>query len=281
MNMRITRRQLTGMAVAGALACRSSEVLEGGTMIDSPKGGFQFVKGSGPYSSGAVASPGFEVMHAIFNPLPGLWDAFGMIERHLEAAGRPLVALCGMELRIPKALSVEAFNEFNEPYIERLKQWGTHVDGLNPVARTNVAPEVNPVAAPSVYGFSYTVKSDHGGKTFVVAGAGELNSSGLSADAIVSRGDVSIEGLRAKAEQVLPAIMAERLEAMNAAWPDVTQANIYTVHDIHPLMASTILPSLHEAARHGIRWHFARPPVLEIEFEMDMRGVQREIIVNL
>ena len=56
-------------------------------MIDSPKGGFQFVKGSGPYSSGAVASPGFEVMHAIFNPLPGLWDAFGMIERHLEAAG--------------------------------------------------------------------------------------------------------------------------------------------------------------------------------------------------
>ena len=186
-----------------------------------------------------------------------------------------------MELRIPKALSVEAFNDFSEPYIERLKQWGTHVDGLNPVARTNVAPEVNPVAAPSVYGFSYTVKSDHGGKTFVVAGAGELNSSGLSADAIVSRGDVSIEGLRAKAEQVLPAIMAERLEAMNAAWSDVTQANIYTVHDIHPLMASTILPSLHEAARHGIRWHFARPPVLEIEFEMDMRGVQREIIVNL
>ena len=166
--MTITRREFTGMAIAGTLACSSTEPLEGAVLIDNPKGGFQFIKGSGPYSSGAVASPGYEVVHAIFNPLPQLWDAFAIIESHLREAGQPLEALCGMELRIPKALSIEDFNEFNQPYIERLKQWGTHVDGLNPVARTNVAIEVNPVPAPSVYGFSYTVPSDHEGKTFVV-----------------------------------------------------------------------------------------------------------------
>ena len=55
--MRITRREMTGMAIAGALACRSTKTLEGAMLINSPNGGFQFIKGSGPYSSGAVASP--------------------------------------------------------------------------------------------------------------------------------------------------------------------------------------------------------------------------------
>ncbi|MDA1313834.1 MAG: RidA family protein [Acidobacteria bacterium] len=245
-------------------------------MIDNPKGNFQFAKGSGPYSSGAVAHDGYEVVHVIFNPLPKLWDAFGIIERHMKSLGRPLHALCGMELRIPKALSIEAFNEFNEPYIERLKGWGTHVDGMNPVARTNVATAVSPVPEPSVYGFSYTIPSDHKGKTFVIAGAGELRSSKLEGSEIVSRGDTSTEGLRAKAKQVL-SIMDRRLEVMGLTHAHITQSNVYTVFDIAELMELTIMPALGEAGRHGIRWHFARPPVLEIDFEMDMRGVRQEI----
>jgi hypothetical protein len=245
-------------------------------VIDNPKGNFQFAKGSGPYSSGAVAHDGYEVVHVIFNPLPKLWDAFGIIERRMKSLGRPLHALCGMELRIPKALSIEAFNEFNEPYIERLKAWGTHVDGMNPVARTNVATEVNPVTEPSVYGFSYTIPSDHKGKTFVVAGAGELRSSKLDGSEIVSRGDTSTEGLRAKAKQVL-SIMDRRLEVMGLTHAHVTQSNIYTIFNIAELMKSTIMPALGEAGRHGVRWHFARPPVLEIDYEMDMRGVRQEI----
>ena len=278
MSVEITRRRWTQIAAVAAIAgCGPAQ--ETSPLVDSPKGNFQFLRGSGPYSSGAVASEGYEVVHAIFSPLPGLWDAFGLIEKHLQAAGRPIDALCGMELRIPKALSVDGFNEFNQPYIDRLKEWDTHVDGLNPIARTNVSLEVDPVAQPSVYGFSYTVPSDYTGKTFVVAGSGELRGPLVAADAIVSRGDVGEQGMRAKAEQVLSR-MEERLEPMGLTWSDVTQSNIYTVHNIHPLMASTLLPSLKEANRHGIRWHFARPPVLEIEFEMDMRGVRREITVQ-
>ncbi len=273
----ITRRRWTRLAAGAALAACTPAPQEASPLIDNPQGDFQFLQGSGPYSSGAVASPGFEIVHAVFNPLPELWQAFDMIEAHLEAAGRPLDALCGMELRIPKALSVEGFNSFNEPYMDRLEEWGAHVDGMNPVARTNVALEVAPVAEPSVYGFCSTVPSDTTSKTFVIAGAGELQGSGLNN--IVSQGDVSEAGLRAKADRVL-AIMTERLEGMGLAWTDVTQSNIYTVHDIHPLMAPTILPALGDANRHGVRWHYARPPVLEIEFEMDMRGVRREIVLS-
>lgn len=274
----LTRRKLLQQTAAAAAFAPLAQAQEGPVLIDNPKGNFRFLKGSGPYSSGAVAHSGYEVVHTVFNPLPPLEKAFGLIESHLKAEGRPLHALCGMELRIPKALTFEGFNKFNQPYIKKLKSWDTHVDGLNPVARTNVALEVNPVAVPSVNGFSYTMPSDQKRNTFVVAGAGELRSSTLAGDEIVRRGDVSEAGLREKAVHVL-GIMATRLKGMGVSWADATASDIYCVHDIHPLMAKTILPLLHEGSRHGVRWYFSRPPIIEIEYEMDVRGVRREIVL--
>jgi hypothetical protein len=266
--------------LAAAVSCSKAQEEDDRVLIDHPKGNYRFVKGSGPYSSGAAAMDGYEIVHAIFNPLPSLSAAFDFIEKHLAAAGRPIHALCGMELRIPKALSIEDFNTFNQPYIDKLKAWDLHVDGLNPVARTNVAIAVSPVAEASVYGFCYTMPSE-GAKadTFVIAGAGELNDNALEAEAIVARGDVSTAGLTKKADRVL-AIMSERLAAMNLDWDAATQSNVYCVHDIHPLMAGTILPKLGAAGHHGVRWHYAAPPVLEIEYEMDVRGVRQELTVK-
>ena len=54
---------------------------------------------------------------------------------------------------------------------------------------------------------------------------------------------------------------------------------VYTVHDLHPLLATTILPALQGANRYGVRWHYTRPPVVEIECEMDVRGVHQEMIL--
>jgi len=281
--MQLSRRRWTqiagGAAMAAAAGCSKARK-EGQVLIDHPRGNYRFVKGSGPYSSGAVAAPGYEVVHAIFHPLAPLGAAFGFIEKHLKAAGRPIQGLCGMELRIPRALSIQDFNAFNQPYIDKLKQWDVHVQGLNPVARTNVAIAVMPVTEASVYGFCYTVPSDAPPKTFVIAGAGELREGDLAEDLIVSRGDTSQSGLTAKADRVL-AIMSERLKAMELTWADATQSNIYTVHNIHPLMESTILPRLGDAARHGVRWHYSHPPVLEIEYEMDVRGLRRELTVGV
>jgi hypothetical protein len=66
---------------------------------------------------------------------------------------------------------------------------------------------------------------------------------------------------------------------MNVSWADATASDIYCVHNIHPLMAKTILPMLDEGNRHGVRWYFSRPPIIEIEYEMDIRGVRQEIIL--
>jgi hypothetical protein len=38
------------------------------------------------------------------------------------------------------------------------------------------------------------------------------------------------------------------------------------------LLASEILPRLGAAGQHGVTWHYARPPIVSIEYEMDLRG---------
>jgi hypothetical protein len=52
---------------------------------------------------------------------------------------------------------------------------------------------------------------------------------------------------------------------------------LYTVHNVHPLLATEIVNR--GAAPGGLTWHYARPPVVDIEFEMDMRSVARECLL--
>ena len=66
-------------------------------------------------------------------------------------------AVCGMELRIPKPLTPAGFNEFNQGYLKHLAGWDVQVDGNNPIARTNVAIAIAPVAEPALFGFYYTM----------------------------------------------------------------------------------------------------------------------------
>ena len=249
-------------------------------MIDNPKGGYQFLKGGGPFSSGCRAAAGYEIVHAVFDSLAPLERGYGVIEQHLQSLGRPMQALCGMELRIPEPLSINAFNSFNGPYVEKLKTWDILLDGMNPVARTNVAVKPNRIAEPSVYGFSYTVESDRAAPTLLTAGAGEMKSSKLAEAEIVRHGDTSPEGFAEKVETVL-GIMSKRLHGMEADWPLVTGVDIYTIHPIEAMIESTILPHMNRGDRQGLRWFFARPPVIGIDFEMDVRVVGQEIVLPL
>ena len=108
-----------------------------------------------------------------------------MVETHLREAGRPLQALCGMELRSPKPFSFTGFDEFNVGYFDVLKKSDMLLDGMNPAARTNVVPAVNPPPEPSLYAFSYTVRSNTKRKTLVIAGAGELPEGSLDPHDVV------------------------------------------------------------------------------------------------
>src|SRR6266567_3654070 len=71
--------------------------------------------------------------------------------------------------------------------------------------------------------------------------------------------------------------MERRLSALGFAWHDTTATQVYTVHDLHPVLAEEIVRR--GAARAGLTWHFARPPVIELEYEMDCRGVRHERVI--
>jgi hypothetical protein len=60
-------------------------------------------------------------------------------------------------------------------------------------------------------------------------------------------------------------------------WAQTTASQLYTVHDPHPFLASEIVRR--GAARCGLTWYFARPPVVDLEYEMDCRGIAVERVV--
>ena len=86
-------------------------------------------------------------------------------------------------------------------------------------------------------------------------------------------GETSPEALRAKAIFVL-AEMERRLRLLGYSWSHTTATQVYTVHDLHPFLADAIVRR--GAARAGLTWHFCRPPVEGLEYEMDCRGVGAE-----
>ena len=241
-------------------------------------GGYHYLPGVFQYSAAVLADPECEIERArLRQPLP-LANGFGVIEKHLAKIGRPLLAFCACELRSPEPFTEAGFLAFNREYVSQLKMWGILADGCNPVARSNVCPEIQPPSAPSLYAFSYTVPRQSGElPSFHVAGSGEAPEGKANyRDHIVRLGDTSVDGLREKARYVLGE-MERRMRALGVGWSDVTTTQLYTVLDVFPLLAEDIVGR--GSTPGGLTWHFARPPVVGIDFEMDVRGVASEIVV--
>lgn len=247
------------------------------------EGGYRYVNGVFQYSCGVAALPGFAIERVrFFRPIP-LATGFVAIESHLRGLGRPTTSFCGCELRSPEPFSEAGFRAFNEVYVGTLARWGLYRDGINPVARSNVCPEFNAPGEPSFYAFSYTVPLDarlsrpDQRASFVIAGSAE-SPEGKSnyRDHIIRLGDTTPAGLLEKARWVLGE-HERRMGELGVGWADTTGVHVYTVHDIHPLMTPELVRL--GAAESGISWQFCRPPVVDLEFEMDMRGVSREYVI--
>jgi hypothetical protein len=245
---------------------------------DCVSGGYRFLPGIPAFSSGVIALPGREIVHAtLAGPVP--WrEGFALIERHLRDVARPRTALCGIELRSPVPFTFEGFAVFNEGYRSLLAEWGILVDGENPIPRTNVAPVAAAPAEPSLYAFSYTVPGTTPAPTFVVAGAGEMRDRGRGAEGIVRHGDTSPDAMREKARFVM-GVMQERLRALGGDWGRVTAIDVYTAQPVHAFLVDEILRPAGAAAIHGVRWFPSRPPIQGLEFEVDLRGVARELVL--
>lgn len=241
-------------------------------------GNYRYMRGVRQYSCGVAAQPGYRLERARFaRPVP-LKQGFERVAAHLQSLGQPLTAFAACELRSPAPFTEEGFRAFNDIYIGTLAAWGIYVEGGdNPVARSNVCPELHKPAEPSLHAFSYTVPCADAAPSFVVAGSAEApEGKGDYRDNCIRLGDVSPEGLLEKGRWVLGE-MERRMGMLGFGWDDITAAQLYTVHPIQHVMAQEMAPR--GVARHGLDWHFNRPPVKDLEFEMDCRGVAVEHVL--
>ncbi len=240
-------------------------------------GGYRYISAFFQYSGGVAAEPGFEMERArLAKPVP-VAEGFQLVEAHLKALGRPTTAFAACELRSPAPFTEQGFIDFNRVYVKTLERWGVYKDEVNPVARTNVCPEHHKPASPSLYAFSYTVPSKSKRGSFIIAGGGDATEGKQPLkDYIVRYGETSPDAMREKLRFVV-AEMERRLKALGFGWQDAVSTQAYSVQDIGALVGEEIFRK--GVAPGGLSWHFTRPPVVGLEYEMDVRGAAREIVL--
>jgi hypothetical protein len=240
-------------------------------------GGYRYISAFFQYSGGVAAEPGFEIERArLARPVP-VAEGFQLVEAHLKALGRPTTAFAACELRSPAPFTEQGFIDFNRVYVKTLERWGVYKDEVNPVARTNVCPEHHKPASPSLYAFSYTVPSKSKRGSFIIAGGGDATEGKQPLkDYIVRYGETSPDAMREKLRFVV-AEMERRLKALGFGWQDAVSTQAYSVQDIGALVGEEIFRK--GVAPGGLSWHFTRPPVVGLEYEMDVRGAAREIVL--
>ena len=79
-----------------------------------------------------------------------------------------------------------------------------------------------------------------------------------------------------KADYVLD-VMENRLTGLGFGWNDVTAVDVYTVHPLEDGIREHVVTRVGPAMRRGLCWHLTYPPVIDIEFEMDVRGLACEL----
>jgi len=244
---------------------------------DFSAGNYRFIPAVFQYSAGVAASPGFEIERVRFDHPVALADGFARIAKYIQGAGRPLTSFCACELRSPAAFTDKGFFDFNQHYVKTLAEWGIYDGKTNPVARSNVCPEIDPPSEPSFCAFSFVRPATGTTPTFAISGSGESKEGdGPYSERMVRYRDISPDGIRDKVHHVVGA-MESRMAAFGFGWKDATAAQVYTIRDYHHVVADELVKR--GAARSGLTWHFARPPVIDLEYEMDCRRVLREIVI--
>jgi hypothetical protein len=241
-------------------------VVQPARIVHNKQGNYRFIALEGrPFSGGAVADPGYDIVHARFvRPVPleqGLQAARQLVTR----AGRPVMALAGFELRIPAPMTLQAFADFNEGYVKRLREMGLQADALMPAARTNVAVAGLDVAEPSLYAMSYTAPGTirRNRKGFVLSGIAEEDGSDQAA----------------KLDSIMNAV-EERMTQAEVAWDDVTQIQIYGLDIPQAVIEERVLTRAGRAAVQGIHWFPALPPIDSLTLEVDVRGAGTDIVLE-
>ena len=247
--------------------------------VEAANSGYRFMPGVSQYSCGVGALPGFTLERVRFSSVVPMAKGFEMIAEVLKKAGRPLTAFAACELRSPAPFMEDGFKAFNEIYIKTLIEWGVMTNGVNPVARSNVCPKLDPPPEPGFHAFSYTVLAPNAPASFVIAGSGEsVEGKANYRDHAIRLGDTSPAGMLEKAKFVL-AEMERRMSAFSGDWSKTTAVQLYTVQDVYALLESEL--GKRGVLRNGLTWHFNRPPVVDLDYEMDCRRVHIERVMEV
>src|SRR6266545_3373095 len=107
----------------------------------------------------------------------------------------------------------------------------------------------------------------------------ETNAHLLRFDSVHGRfpGEVTVKGDAISVGNGVLGELERRLAEFGFGWADTTATQVYTVHNLYPFLADEIVRR--GAACAGLTWHYARPPVQGLEYEMDCRSVGRERVV--
>jgi len=91
-------------------------------------------------------------------------------------------------------------------------------------------------------------------------------------------GETTPDAMREKAEFVMASIQGT-LDALGAKWEDVTNVNLYTAYVEGGYLDEAVFARIGPAARYGVHWMYSKPPIQEIEFELDARGTSEELFL--
>lgn len=240
-------------------------------------GGYRYIPSVFQYSGGVAAQPGFALERVRFlKPLP-MAEGVAAIEAYLASIGRPTTSVAQFELRSPDPFSDQGFLDFNTHYVKTLERWGIYKDGVNPVARTNVCPMYAKPTESLVFAFAYTVPSERTRPSFQLSGSADAHTGNAPArERLIAMGDTSPEGLRIKVAFVADT-MERRMRSLGVNWADAVSTELYTVQNIGHLVGDEL--AKRGAGAGGLVWNYARPPVVGLEFEMDVRGYSRETVL--
>jgi hypothetical protein len=243
------------------------------------EGGYSYVPGGFQYSAAVKALAGCHLTRArLTRPLP-LSAGFARVARHLHDVGRPLTALAACELRSPRVLSEAEFVAFNRRYVGVLEEWGLYRDGDNPVARCNLVLNARPPAEPVLFAFTYCVPGEPAGPgDFLTSGAADAPDVPHFAEHIVRRGETSLDALREKLAFACGEVR-DRLTKLGTSWGNVTMLNVYSRHDLFPLLADLI--DDFDPVASGYTAFCVQPPVTGLELEIDARRISSEVLLSV
>ena len=208
-----------------------------------------------------------------------LAEGFAQIAEYIEAAGRPLTSFCACEL----ALAGGIYRGRLSPFQRALRQdaggmedlrWHHQSGGAQQCLPGNRSADRAVVLCLLLYAPEPAARR-------------KVSSSPAAPRRVVGCGSYPERIVRyrdaqpGRIEGESPASPSEPWKAGSArsdfGWKDTTAAQAYTVHDFHPVIADELVRR--GATRSGLTWHFARPPVIDLEYEMDCRRVTREVLI--